>query len=38
MNKMNFARLAVTPVVAAGLVLLQLASAGSALAAASHRR
>ena len=35
MNKMNFARLAVTPMVAAGLALLQLASAGSALAAAN---
>ena len=35
MNKMNFARLAVTPVVAAGLALLQFASAGSALAAAN---
>ena len=38
MNKMNFARRAVTPVVAAGLALLQFASAGSALAAAKFNK
>jgi ribose transport system substrate-binding protein len=35
MNKMNFARLGLAPMVAAGLALLQLAGAGSALAAAN---
>ncbi len=35
MNKMNLARLAFAPVVVAGLALLQLASAGSASAAAN---
>ena len=35
MKKMNFARLALTPVVAAGLALLQLASAGSTFGAAN---
>src|SRR5271155_3485343 len=35
MNKMSFARLGLAPVVAAGLVLLQLAGAGSAVAAAN---
>jgi ribose transport system substrate-binding protein len=35
MNKMNFARPSLVPLVAAGLALLQLASAGSAVAAAN---
>ena len=35
MNKMNFARLAFAPVVVTGLALLQLAGAGSAVAAAN---
>jgi hypothetical protein len=35
MKKVDFARLAVTPVVAASLALLQLAGAGSAVAAAN---
>src|SRR6202021_703638 len=35
MNKLNFARLGFAPVAAAGLALLQLAGAGSALAAAN---
>jgi hypothetical protein len=35
MNKMIFARVGLAPVVVAGLVLLQLAGAGSALAAAN---
>jgi ribose transport system substrate-binding protein len=35
MNKANFARLGLAPVLAAGLALLQLASAGSAAAAAN---
>ena len=35
MDKMNFARLGLAPVLAAGLALLQLASAGSAVAAAN---